>query len=69
MPIVPRGPDGYCEQSLPALPPAELWRLAARHSETLSRELGDAAVRVLCAQGLEARVNAVGHVAVKVPVA
>jgi hypothetical protein len=47
---------------------ADLWLRSARYGETLAREFGDAAVSALRAQGLEARRNAVGHIATAVPV-
>ena len=67
--LMPRGPDGYYVPSLPDLSAEDLWQRSARHSETLAREFGEAAVSVLRAQGLEARLNAAGHLAVPVPAA
>ena len=69
MALLPRGPDGYYEPAISNATPAEMWHQSARHSEELSREFGDAAVDVLRRHGLQARLNAVGHVAVEVPVA
>jgi hypothetical protein len=67
MALMPRGPDGYYVTDLADMSQADLWQRSARHSETLAREFGDAAVGVLRAQGLEARLNAVGHVTIRVP--
>jgi hypothetical protein len=69
MALLPRGPDGYYEPAISTATPAEMWHQSARHSEELSRAFGDAAVDVLRGHGLRARLNAVGHVAVEVPVA
>ncbi|MEO7275498.1 MAG: hypothetical protein ABIX28_20730 [Vicinamibacterales bacterium] len=47
--------------------PADLWILSARHSERLAEAFGAAAVEALGRQGLEARINSVGHIAVVMP--
>jgi hypothetical protein len=68
MNLVPRAGDGYYVSDLPKTLPAELWMQASRLADTLGQEFAPAAVAVLERQGLQARVNSVGHVAVTVPV-
>lgn len=65
--LMPRGDDGYYEETVPTASAAELWRSAADLSDRLGEEFAAAAARTLARQGLEARVNEVGHVAVRVP--
>jgi len=47
--------------------PADLWMSSAHHSERLAEAFGASAVEALSRQGLAARINAVGHVAVAMP--
>ncbi len=67
MTLMPRGDDGFYVPALPEWPPAELWQHAANLSNRLDEEFAAEAVAALARQGLDARVNAVGHVAVAVP--
>ena len=61
-----RQPDGYLSDVSPDLPPADLWRLSADFSTRLDAALAPRAVAVLTAGGYAARINEVGHVAVRV---
>ena len=66
--LIPRGPDGYYVSDLADMSQADWWLRSSRYSEALSHEFGKAAVTALRAQGLDARLNVVGHVAIAVPV-
>ena len=64
--ICARQPDGYFADLSPDLPPADLWLRMADFSARLDAALGPQAVGVLAAAGYSARINEVGHVAVRV---
>ena len=64
--ICPRQPDGYFADVSPDLPAADLWVRMAEFSTRLDALLAPHAVAVLTAAGHAARVNEVGHVAVRV---
>ena len=64
--ICARQPDGYFADISPDMPPAELWLRVADFSSRLDAALADRAVAVLTAAGRTARINEVGHVAVRV---
>jgi hypothetical protein len=66
--LMPRGEDGHYVPVLPEVSPGQLWMEAARLGDTLGEEFGEEAVAVLARQGLDARINDVGHVAINVPV-
>jgi hypothetical protein len=68
MNLIPRGPDGYYLTAAPDVPPSELWLMAARLGDQLGEEFGPAAVAVLARHGFDARLNSIGHVAIRVPV-
>lgn len=66
--LMPRGADGFYSAALPDWPPAELWVRASELGDRLAEEFAPEAVAALARQGLRARVNGIGHVAVEVPV-
>lgn len=63
--LCPRRSDGFFGDIDTSLPPGELWLRAAALPDRLRDHLGGAAVKVLEAAGYDARVNEVGHIAVR----
>lgn len=63
--LCPRQPDGHFADIDTAIPAGELWQRAADFPDRLTAALGDRAVQVLAAEGYTARLNEVGHVAVR----
>jgi hypothetical protein len=64
--ICERQPDGYFADVSTDLPPADLWLRMAEFAGRLDAALGPRAVAVLAAAGYSARINEIGHVAVRV---
>jgi hypothetical protein len=65
--LCPRQPDGHFADIDKTIPPHDLWQRAADFPDRLTAALGEHAVRVLTAAGYAARLNEVGHVAVRLP--
>jgi hypothetical protein len=63
--LCPRQPDGHFADIDTAIPAVELWQRAADFPDRLTAALGPHAVQVLAAKGYSARLNEVGHVAVR----
>ena len=63
--LCPRQSDGFLGDIDTSLPAAELWLRAAEFPDRLCEHLGGPAVKVLEAAGYRARVNEVGHIAVR----
>jgi hypothetical protein len=64
--ICPRQPDGYYGEMRSDLPASEFWNLAGRICDRLGENgMDERAVAVLNRAGWQARVNEVGHIAVK----
>ena len=63
--LCPRQPDGHFADIDTTIPAVELWQRAADFPDRLTAALGDRAVQVLAAEGYTARLNEVGHVAVR----
>jgi len=63
--LCPRRSDGFFGDIDTSIPPGELWRRAAEFPDRLGEHLGEPAVKVLEAAGYRARVNEVGHIAVR----
>ena len=61
-----RRSDGYFGDIDKSIPPNELWPHAAEFPERLGAQLNERAVAVLKAAGYQARINEVGHLAVRV---
>lgn len=64
--LCPRREDGHFADIDPSIPAAELWQHASEFPDRLGTHLNEPAVRVLEAAGLRARINEVGHVAVRI---
>ena len=64
--LCPRQPDGYFSASLPMENSAAIWIIAGDYSFELGEALADEASRVLARAGHDARVNEIGHVAVRI---
>jgi hypothetical protein len=65
--LCPRRSDGFFGDIDTSIPAGELWLRAAEFPDRLGDHLGEAAVKVLETEGYRARVNEVGHVAVRMP--
>jgi SAM-dependent methyltransferase len=63
--LCPRQSDGYFADIDKDIPPAELWARAAGFPDKLDAALGERAVDVLRESGYAARLNEVGHIAVR----
>ena len=63
--LCPRQANGYFADMSPEIAPADVWLRSADLSERIDRELAPRAVQALNAAGYAARVNEVGHVAVR----
>ena len=64
--LCPRRSDGYFADIDKSIPPAELWWQASVFPDRLTEQLAGPAVKVLERAGYRARVNEVGHIAVRI---